>query len=79
MPGMSGFTLHKMKEVDIKPRVWVISAFEDLHEEFRRRFPHLDFNCFLHKPITRRKLVEQIKAQLDPSNACYRQRSHYPE
>jgi DNA-binding response OmpR family regulator len=67
---MNGFTLYKkMRETDIKPKVCFISAFENFYEEFSR-FPHLEVKCFLHKPITRRELVEQIKAQLDPRNTC---------
>ena len=64
MPKMSGFELYsRLKEIDSKPKVCFITAFEVYYDEFRRVFPSLDVKCFLRKPISISDLVEQVKLQ----------------
>ena len=64
MPKMSGFELYsRLKEIDSKPKVCFITAFEVYYDEFKRVFPNLDVKCFLRKPISVSDLVEQVKLQ----------------
>ncbi len=66
MPQMNGFELYKrLVEIDDKPKVCFITAFEAYSEEFMRIFPKLDVKCFLRKPIAYKDLIEQIRLQLD--------------
>jgi DNA-binding response OmpR family regulator len=64
MPKISGFELYsRLKEIDSKPKVCFITAFEVYYDEFKRVFPSLDVKCFLRKPISISDLVEQVKLQ----------------
>ena len=68
MPKMSGFELYRrLKEIDSKPKVCFITAFEVYYDEFKRVFPNLDVKCFLRKPISISDLVEQVKLQFKTS------------
>ena len=68
MPKISGFELYsRLKEIDSKPKVCFITAFEVYYDEFKRVFPSLDVKCFLRKPISISDLVEQVKLQFKTS------------
>jgi DNA-binding response OmpR family regulator len=64
MPKISGFDLYRrLKEIDSKPKVCFITAFDIYYDEFKKVFPNLDVKCFLRKPISISNLVEQVKLQ----------------
>ena len=64
MPKISGFELYRrLKEIDSKPKVCFITAFDVYYDEFKRVFPSLEVKCFLRKPISISELVEQVKLQ----------------
>lgn len=64
MPNMSGFELYRrLREIDSKPKVCFITAFDVYYDEFKKVFPSLEVKCFLRKPISISDLVEQVKLQ----------------
>ena len=64
MPKMTGFELYRrLKEIDSKPKVCFITAFDVYYDEFKKVFPSLEVKCFLRKPISTSDLVEQVKLQ----------------
>jgi DNA-binding response OmpR family regulator len=64
MPKISGFELYsRLKEIDSKPKVCFITAFDIYYDEFKKMFPSLEVKCFLRKPISISDLVEQVKLQ----------------
>jgi DNA-binding response OmpR family regulator len=65
MPGLNGFRLYKeLREIDSKPKVCFITAFEMYYDEFVKMFPSIPVNCFIRKPIWPGDLVKQINAEL---------------
>src|ERR671923_542604 len=64
MPKMTGFELYRrLNEIDSKPKVCFITAFDIYYNEFKKVFPNLEVKCFLRKPISTSDLVEQVKLQ----------------
>jgi DNA-binding response OmpR family regulator len=64
MPKMTGFELYRrLKEIDSKPKVCFITAFDVYYDEFKKVFPSIEVKCFLRKPISKSDLVEQVKLQ----------------
>jgi DNA-binding response OmpR family regulator len=64
MPKMTGFELYRrLNEIDSKPKVCFITAFDIYYDEFKKVFPSLEVKCFLRKPISTSDLVEQVKLQ----------------
>jgi DNA-binding response OmpR family regulator len=64
MPKMTGFELYRrLNEIDSKPKVCFITAFDIYYDEFKKVFPSLEVKCFLRKPISTPDLVEQVKLQ----------------
>lgn len=64
MPKMTGFELYRrLNEIDSKPKVCFITAFDIYYDEFKKVFPNLEVKCFLRKPISTPDLVEQVKLQ----------------
>jgi len=55
-------------EKDKKLRVCFIIAFEIYYDEFRRVFPKIKVDCFVHKPVSMEKLAESIKKEFDRMN-----------
>ena len=68
MPKISGFELYRrLKDIDSKPKVCFITAFDIYYDEFKKMFPSLEVKCFLRKPISISDLIEQVKLQFKTS------------
>ena len=70
MPAMNGFELYdKIKKLDNKVKVCLISAYDVDYDAVREQFPSLEINCLLprgviRKPIQIAKLIERIELEL---------------
>ena len=70
MPAMNGFELYdKIKKLDNKVKVCLISAYDVDYDALREQFPSLEINCLLprgviRKPIQIAKLIERIELEL---------------
>jgi CheY-like chemotaxis protein len=68
MPELSGFDLYdkikKEKNNNQDLKVCYITAFDIKYEELRERFPDLQINCFIKKPIQISDLVRRANAEL---------------
>jgi DNA-binding response OmpR family regulator len=65
MPKMDGYQLYdKMKKIDTKVKVCPMSAFDMDADTFREKFPTLDTECFIPKPIQINELVKRIETEL---------------
>jgi DNA-binding response OmpR family regulator len=65
MPMMNGFELYKkIKKLDSKVKVCLMSAFDTNSDAFREKFPTLDTECFIPKPIQINELVKRIETEL---------------
>jgi two-component system response regulator ChvI len=62
MPKMNGFELYrKIKDIDKKIEICLITAFEDYHQEFKESFPELeDAKYFIRKPKAIEDLVKHV-------------------
>jgi two-component system catabolic regulation response regulator CreB/two-component system response regulator ChvI len=67
MPKMNGFDFCvKVLQVDINPRVCLMSAGMINQEALREQYPSsLSIGCFIRKPIAIKYLIERAKAELD--------------
>ena len=66
MTPINGFELfRRMLDINNKLRVCFITAFEIYYDEFRRVFPKVKVDCFVHKPVGIEKLVRIISAELE--------------
>ncbi len=64
MPKISGFELYRrLKEIDSKPKVCFITAFDLYYDEFKKVFPSLEVKCFVRKPMSISDLIEQVKLE----------------
>jgi CheY-like chemotaxis protein len=70
MPAMNGFELYdKIKKLDNKVKVCLISAYDVDYDALREQFPSLEIDCLLprgviRKPIQVDKLIERIELEL---------------
>jgi DNA-binding response OmpR family regulator len=71
MPNMNGFELYeKMRMIDDKAKICLLTANGINHEEFRKRAASIASiendieNCFIIKPIENEELIKKVKAQL---------------
>jgi DNA-binding response OmpR family regulator len=65
MPLMNGFELYKkIKKLDSKVKVCLMSAFHKNSDAFREKFPTLNTECFIPKPIQINELVKRIETEL---------------
>ena len=70
MPNMNGFELYdKIKKLDNKVKVCLISAYDVDYDALREQFPSLEIDCLLprgviRKPIQIAKLIERIELEL---------------
>jgi DNA-binding response OmpR family regulator len=65
MPKLNGFELcEKMKVVDSKVKVCIISAFDIDSPELRDVVPSLGVECFIPKPILVKDLIKRIETEL---------------
>ena len=71
MPNMNGFELYqKMRMIDDKAKICLLTASGINHEEFRKRAASITSiendieNCFFIKPIENEELIKKVKAQL---------------
>jgi DNA-binding response OmpR family regulator len=61
MPKITGFELYRrLKQLDPRPKVCFITAFEIYYDEFRRVFPKIKVSCFVRKPITIAELAKLV-------------------
>ena len=71
MPGMNGFQLaRKVKELNPKVKVLLTSAFEINMSEFEKVLPSSPVDGFLDKPVSMKKLSEEIKKQLQEAQVA---------
>ena len=65
MPNINGFELYKrLQQIDHKVKICFITAFELYFDEFRKIFPKLKVECFVHKPVSIEILSKVIKEEL---------------
>jgi DNA-binding response OmpR family regulator len=66
MPGMPGFEfIRKVREINPKVKILIMSAFEISDLEFSRALPsHTKIDGFVQKPILPRELIKVIKIHL---------------
>ena len=66
MPKMDGFTLYeKMLQIDSQARACFLTAYDvDYRNTFKTKFPNLELECFLNKPVAISALVKQIRVEL---------------
>ena len=70
MPAMNGFELYdKIKKLDNKVKVCLISAYDVDYDALREQFPSLEIDCLIPKDIIRKpievgKLIKRIELEL---------------
>jgi DNA-binding response OmpR family regulator len=65
MPKMDGFELYdKIKKINNKVKVFFISAFDIDRATIRKKYPDLNIENFLPKPIQIPELVKRVEEQL---------------
>jgi response regulator RpfG family c-di-GMP phosphodiesterase len=65
MPKTSGFELYdKMKRIDGKVKVCLMSGSDINSNDLREQFPSLEIECSISKPIQVKKLVKRIETKL---------------
>jgi two-component system, OmpR family, response regulator ChvI len=53
MPGMDGFEFYReIKKIDAKARICFFTAFDVYWEEFHKKLPELQLDCFIRKPMS---------------------------
>jgi DNA-binding response OmpR family regulator len=68
MPQMNGYELvRKIKTLQPKVRVILMSAFEINNSEFSKVLPSVKIDGFISKPISLKNLTNRIKNRLDNS------------
>ena len=68
MPQMNGYELvRKIKTLQPKVRVILMSAFEINDLEFSKVFPTIKIDGFISKPVSLKSLTNRIKNRLDNS------------
>ena len=68
MPQMNGYELvRKIKTLQPKVRVILMSAFEINDLEFSKVFPSIKIDGFISKPVSLKSLTNRIKNRLDNS------------
>ncbi|HJT49921.1 MAG TPA: response regulator [Nitrososphaeraceae archaeon] len=67
MPGMNGYELYqKIRDIDDKPEVCFITAYEEFIHDFKRLFQGLEeVDCFVTKPVEMHNLVKIVKSKLN--------------
>lgn len=65
MPRMSGYELYdKIKQIDKKVKSCFITALEINYDAIRKRFPSLEMECYIKKPINMDDLIKRINKEL---------------
>jgi DNA-binding NtrC family response regulator len=68
MPGLSGMQLaRKVKEINPKVKVILMTAFEIRNNEFSKVFPSTQVDGFVQKPIGIRDLTDKILSLIEES------------
>ena len=66
MEPINGFELYrKLLQINPNLKVCFITAFEIYYDEFKRVFPKIKVECFVHKPVSMDKLVTVIRTELE--------------
>lgn len=65
MPELNGFELcNKIRKLDSKVKLCLMSAFYMNSAELREHYPLLDIECFIPKPIHINELVNRLETEL---------------
>ncbi len=65
MPELNGFELcNKIRKLDSKVKLCLMSAFYMNSAELREHYPLLDIECFIPNPIQINELVNRIETEL---------------
>ena len=66
MPKMDGFSLYeKIKKLDDKVAICFLTAAGDAYYQIlKKRYPNINKNCVIHKPVDNESLIRQIKSIL---------------
>ncbi|HEX5892703.1 MAG TPA: response regulator [Nitrososphaeraceae archaeon] len=68
MPEMNGFDFCvKAMEIDVNPRVCLMSSGLVNEDVLREQYPSLSIGCFIKKPITIENLIERVKTEMEYS------------
>ncbi|HEV8405973.1 MAG TPA: response regulator [Nitrososphaera sp.] len=66
MPKMNGFELYReLRKIDEKTKICFITAFEIYYDEFRKMFPKVRVDCFVHKPVHLEHLAKTIREEIE--------------
>ena len=66
MPKMNGFRLYReLRKLDENTKICFITAFEIYYDEFRKMFPKVRVDCFVHKPIRLEQLAKTIREEIE--------------
>ena len=65
-PGMDGLSLcEKIKKLDDKVTICFLTAAGDAYYEIlKKRYPTINENCVIHKPVDNESLLRQINSLL---------------
>lgn len=65
MPHMNGFELYtKLREIDCSCKFCFVTAFQTYYESLKEFYPSLDVSCFIQKPVTKKKFLARVEAEL---------------
>ena len=77
MPKINGFELYnKLHQIDEKPKICFITAYELYYDEFKRMFPKIKVDCFIRKPVSINNLARVIKNELQQQDKDNLESSH---
>ena len=63
---MNGFRLYReLRKLDENTKICFITAFEIYYDEFRKMFPKVRVDCFVHKPIRLEQLAKTIREEIE--------------
>lgn len=67
MPRIDGFQLYEtLSKIDSAVKVCFLTAFDIGYVDvFKKRFPHLQTDWFIKKPVSIQTLITKVKGQLD--------------
>ena len=69
MPKLDGFTFYEKAQKLAESKVIFITASDSYHEEYQRRFPQWNGNCFVRKPVSISALTHLIEIELGCTRA----------
>jgi DNA-binding response OmpR family regulator len=80
MSPINGFELfRRLLKIDNKLRVCFMTAFEIYFDEFKRVFPKIKVDCFVHKPVSIETLGKTIRTEIERMEELEVPKVEYPK